>query len=40
MERHLQTGGVTLAVVSMDMLLEPGGFLDGLRQRGYSIESP
>ena len=40
MERHLQSGGVTLAVVSMDMLLESGGFLDELRQRGYSIESP
>jgi uncharacterized protein YbaP (TraB family) len=40
MEHHLQSGGVTLAVVSMDMLLEPGGFLDELRQRGYTIESP
>jgi hypothetical protein len=33
-------GGVTLAVVGMDMLLEPSGFLDELRQRGYTIESP
>jgi hypothetical protein len=40
MERHLQAGGVTLAVVSMDMLLEPGGFLDELQQHGYSIDPP
>jgi hypothetical protein len=39
MEHHLQSAGVTLAVVSMDMLLETGGFLDELRQRGYTIES-
>ena len=40
MTRHLETGGVTLAVVSMDMLMEPGGFLDALRSRGYTIDSP
>jgi uncharacterized protein YbaP (TraB family) len=40
MERHLQAGGVTLAVVSMDMLLESGGFLDELRAHGYSIDAP
>jgi uncharacterized protein YbaP (TraB family) len=40
MERHLETGGVTLAVVSMDMLIEPGGFLDALRARGYTIDPP
>jgi hypothetical protein len=40
MARHLETGGVTLAVVSMDMLIEPGGFLDALRGRGYTIDSP
>jgi uncharacterized protein YbaP (TraB family) len=40
MARHLETGGVTLAVVSMDMLIEPGGFLDALRTRGYKIDSP
>jgi uncharacterized protein YbaP (TraB family) len=40
MARHLETGGVTLAVVSMDMLIEPGGFLDELRKRGYSIDPP
>jgi uncharacterized protein YbaP (TraB family) len=40
MARHLETGGVTLAVVSMDMLIEPGGFLDSLRSRGYRIDPP
>jgi uncharacterized protein YbaP (TraB family) len=40
MARHLETGGVTLAVVSMDMLIEPGGFLDALRSRGYAIDPP
>jgi uncharacterized protein YbaP (TraB family) len=40
MERHLRSGGVTLAVVNMDMLIEPGGFLDELRARGYAIDAP
>jgi uncharacterized protein YbaP (TraB family) len=40
MVRHLETPGVTLAVVSMDMLIEPGGFLEALRSRGYAIDSP
>lgn len=40
MAGHLETGGVTLAVVSMDMLIEPGGFLDALRARGYTIDPP
>jgi uncharacterized protein YbaP (TraB family) len=40
MARHLETGGVTLAVVSMDMLIEPSGFLDALRSRGYTIDTP
>jgi uncharacterized protein YbaP (TraB family) len=40
MEKHLQAGGVTLAVVSMDMLIESGGFLDALRAHGYTIDAP
>lgn len=40
MKQHLQQGGVTLAVVSMDMLLESGGFLDALRTAGYRIDPP
>ncbi len=40
MKQHLQQGGVTVAVVSMDMLLQPGGFLDALRAGGYEIDQP
>lgn len=40
MQHHLQQGGVTLAVVSMDMLIEPGGFLAQLRAAGYRIDPP
>jgi uncharacterized protein YbaP (TraB family) len=40
MERHLQSGGVTVAVVNTDMLIETGGFLDDLRARGYTVDAP
>jgi uncharacterized protein YbaP (TraB family) len=40
MERYLQSGGVTVAVVNMDMLLEKGGILDELRTKGYEIDAP
>jgi uncharacterized protein YbaP (TraB family) len=40
MKQHLQRGGVTVAVVSMDMLLQPGGFLDALRTAGYEVDQP
>jgi uncharacterized protein YbaP (TraB family) len=40
MQQHLRHGGITVAVVSMDMLLEPGGFLEQLRDSGYTIEQP
>jgi len=40
MERHLQGGGVTLAVVNTDMLIESGGFVDELRARGYTVDVP
>lgn len=39
-EKYLRTGGVTLAVVNMDMLIEPGGLLDELRAAGYEIDAP
>jgi hypothetical protein len=29
-----------MAVVNMDMLLEPGGLLDELRAAGYEIDAP
>ena len=40
MESYLHHGGVTVAVVNMDMLLEKGGLLDELRAKGYDIEAP
>jgi uncharacterized protein YbaP (TraB family) len=39
-EQYLQNDGVTVAVVNIDMLLEPGGLLDELRAKGYQIEAP
>jgi uncharacterized protein YbaP (TraB family) len=39
-EKYLQTGGVTVAVMNFDMLLEPGGILDELRAKGYEIDAP
>jgi len=40
LERRLQSGGTTLAVVNMDMLLRRGGLLDDLRAKGYDVEAP
>jgi len=40
MDKHLRAGGVTVAVVNMDMLLEKGGLLDELRGQGYDIDAP
>lgn len=39
-EKYTQNGGVTVAVVNMDMLLEPGGLLDELRAKGYEVDAP
>lgn len=39
-EEHLRRGEVTLAVVNMDLLLQPGGLLDRLRSDGYSVDAP
>jgi hypothetical protein len=39
-ERYMQNGQATVAVVNMDMLLEPGGLLDELRAKGYEIDAP
>jgi uncharacterized protein YbaP (TraB family) len=39
-ERYLRSGGLTVAVVNMDMLLEKDGLLDELRAKGYDIDSP
>jgi uncharacterized protein YbaP (TraB family) len=40
LETHLQKGGVTVAVMNIDMLLEPGGLLDELRAKGYEVDAP
>jgi len=40
MERRLRDGGVTVAVVNIDILLEHGGLLDELRAKGYDIDAP
>ena len=39
-EQYLQGSGVTLVVVNMDLLLEPGGLLDQLREKGYQVDAP
>jgi len=39
-EDHLRRGEVTLAVVNMDLLLQPGGLLERLRGDGYSVDAP
>lgn len=40
MEKNLQGGAVTLAVVNMDLLLGKGGLMDALRARGYEMDFP
>ena len=40
LEKYLQSGGVTVAVVNIDLLLEHGGLLDELRAKGYEVEAP
>jgi uncharacterized protein YbaP (TraB family) len=39
-EKYLQNPGVTLVVLNMDLLLEPGGVLDELRAKGYDVDAP
>jgi uncharacterized protein YbaP (TraB family) len=39
-EKYLQNAGVTLVVLNMDLLLEPGGVLDELRAQGYDVDAP
>jgi uncharacterized protein YbaP (TraB family) len=40
LEKYLRGDGVTVAVVNIDMLLEPGGLLDELRAKGYQVDAP
>jgi uncharacterized protein YbaP (TraB family) len=38
--KSLDNAGTTIAVVNMDLLLEKGGLLDELRQRGFEVDPP
>ena len=38
--KSLDNAGTTIAVVNMDLLLEKGGLLDELKQRGYEVDPP
>jgi uncharacterized protein YbaP (TraB family) len=38
--KSLDSAGTTIAVVNMDLLLEKGGVLDELKQRGYEVDPP
>ncbi len=38
--KSLDSAGTTIAVVNMDLLLENGGLLDELKQRGYEVDPP
>jgi uncharacterized protein YbaP (TraB family) len=38
--KSLDGVGTTIAVVNMDLLLENGGLLDELKQRGYEVDAP
>lgn len=39
-EAALERNASTVAVLSIDRLLRPGGYLDQLRARGYAVEDP
>jgi uncharacterized protein YbaP (TraB family) len=38
--KSLDDAGTSIAVVNMDLLLERGGLLDELKQRGYEVDPP
>jgi len=40
LDEQLRAGGVTVAVVNMDLLLERGGLLAALQARGYTVDPP
>jgi uncharacterized protein YbaP (TraB family) len=37
---HIDRGDVALAVVNMDLLLQPGGLLEELRTAGFTVDAP
>jgi uncharacterized protein YbaP (TraB family) len=40
LDHALESGGTTLAVVNMDLLLGKGGLLETLKAQGYEVEAP
>jgi uncharacterized protein YbaP (TraB family) len=40
LDAHMRAGDVTVAVINMDLLLERGGLLAQLKERGYSVDAP
>jgi len=40
LEAHLTRGEPALAVINMDLLLQPGGLLEELRTAGYTVDAP
>jgi hypothetical protein len=40
LDAHLRAGDSTVAVVNMDLLLERGGLLAALKERGYVVDAP
>jgi len=40
LEAHLKRGEPVLAVINMDLLLQPGGLLEELRTAGYTVDAP
>jgi uncharacterized protein YbaP (TraB family) len=37
---HIERGDVALAVINMDLLLQPGGLLEELRTAGFTVDAP
>ena len=40
LQKSLDSAGTTIAVINMDLLLEKGGLVEQLRQRGYEVDPP
>jgi uncharacterized protein YbaP (TraB family) len=40
LEAHLRRGQPALAVINMDLLLQPGGLFEELRTAGYTVDAP
>jgi uncharacterized protein YbaP (TraB family) len=40
LQAHIKRGDVVLAVVNMDLLLQPGGLLEELRTAGFTVDAP